>query len=267
MSSKSPDRWLALGDYTSARIALGRTGVSATTANHLQFQLDHARARDAVHQAFDPLALAAQCKTALAGISNALFPEQVLCSLAANRQTYLQRPDLGRQLPEAQWQLLRDQATGQPPIDVALIIGDGLSSAAIAAHAVAVLRLLAPALHKRGLQLGPLCIASQARVALADDIGEALKAKLSVMLIGERPGLSSPDSLGMYITYGPQRGRSDAERNCISNIRTGGLGYSQAVDTALYLLQGAIRKGLSGTILKDESTNFDVAARGIPFLK
>tara|TARA_R110001599_G_scaffold11830_13_gene55731 strand:- start:23014 stop:23829 length:816 start_codon:yes stop_codon:yes gene_type:complete len=271
MTSKTIDAWRPLREYTTARIALGRTGVAAPTRVNLQFQLDHARARDAVHQALNLDELIVACTTELTSAGNdqrdTLFPIISLCSVAGDRNRYLQRPDLGRQLPEQQWQTLRSRAAEQGPIDVALIIADGLSSAAVVAHAVNLSRLLIDGLHALGLRLGPLCLASQARVALADDIGEALGATLSIILIGERPGLSSPDSLGLYITHSPKRGRSDAQRNCISNIREAGLSYPQAAETALYLVRGALRKSLSGTDLKDESTTINTASTGIPFLK
>jgi len=271
MANSTIDSWQPLRGYTSARIALGRVGVATSTAVNLQFQLDHARARDAVHQGLNVDALAAVCTASLADIAGNhrqhLLPAIQLSSQAGDRHGYLQRPDLGRQLPELQWQALAERGASQVPIDVVLIVGDGLSSAAVSAHAAPVLAMLIAGLAELGLQLGPLCIASQARVALADDIGEALGASLSVILIGERPGLSSPDSLGMYITYRPKRGCSDAERNCISNIRDAGLSYQQAVDTALYLIRGALLKGFSGTQLKDDSATLTASCLGVPFLK
>ncbi|MEX1668037.1 ethanolamine ammonia-lyase subunit EutC [Zhongshania guokunii] len=271
MDSSASDHWSALREYTSARIALGRAGVATNTSVNLRFQLDHAKARDAVLQALDVNTLADDCATMLANSNGdqhkQLFPAMQLCSLAEDRHCYLQRPDLGRQLPETQWQALAEHAATRAPIDVALIIGDGLSSVAISTHAAPVLAALTSGLAELGLQLGPLCIARQARVALADDIGEALGAKLTVILIGERPGLSSPDSLGLYITHSPKRGRSDAERNCISNIRGAGMSYQHAVNTALYLIRNALAKGYSGINLKDDSATLSTDVIGVPFLK
>ncbi|CAA0105150.1 Ethanolamine ammonia-lyase light chain [Zhongshania aliphaticivorans] len=254
------DVWRDLRRYTSARIAQGRSGVSMPTMANLQFQLDHARARDAVHLALNIPKFISQYRH--------VFPDMtapiVLQSEAADRGQYLQRPDLGRRLPESLWQDLRHLQNDS--VDIAIVVADGLSSAAVQAHAMPFLRLLIPSLNAQSLSLAPLSLASQARVALGDDIGEALKAKLVIMLIGERPGLSSPDSLGVYISYGPYRGCSDANRNCISNIRAGGLSYQQACDTALYLIVRALDMGLTGVNLKDQSALVECeSGQKIPF--
>lgn len=263
MKELNKDPWNALRAYTSARIAQGRSGVSLPTAANLLFQLDHARARDAVHLALDTQHFIESYKSTF---PNAGAPATLL-SEAENRTLYLQRPDLGRRLPEAQWQILRQSLQDNQNIDVAIVVADGLSSAAIQHHALPLLTLLIPRLLAEGLSLAPLSIATQARVALGDDIGEALKAKLVIVLIGERPGLSSPDSLGLYLTYAPHRGRSDAERNCISNIRNGGLSYQQACDTAIYLICAALKAQISGVRLKDQSLLLENdAAKDIPFL-
>jgi ethanolamine ammonia-lyase small subunit len=174
-------------------------------------------------------------------------------SRAPDRATYLRRPDLGRQLEPADSDALRALAIerARPP-DVVLVVGDGLSALAVQSHAVPLLRALLPQLAA-GTQLAPLVVVQQARVAVADDVGEALQARLSVILIGERPGLSSPDSLGLYLTYAPRRGRHDAERNCISNVRAEGMSYTDAAHKLAWLIEQALLRGESGIALKDAS--------------
>jgi ethanolamine ammonia-lyase small subunit len=235
--------WREWRTATPARLALGRAGAGMPTDEVLRFGWAHAMARDAVHAALDVAALDA----ALRG--RAWTPLQVH-SRAADRANYLRRPDLGRQLDQQDAQRLRADPTARG--DVCIVIGDGLSSLAIARHAVALLdalRLQLPAAPPPA----PIVIASQARVALADEIGEIFGAQLSVMLIGERPGLSSPDSLGIYLTHAPRRGRSDAERNCISNVRPEGLGYAAAAFKLAWLMREALQRGLTGIALKDDS--------------
>jgi ethanolamine ammonia-lyase small subunit len=228
-----------LRSLTMARIGLERTGVSLATADHLDFQRAHAMARDAVHARMDASTLAA----ALAAIAGA--PVLRLHSAAVDRNTYLQRPDLGRQLDEASCaQLVRGD------YDLALVVADGLSALAVERHAAPLVAELLPELE--GWRLAPLALVEQGRVAIADAIGETLGARLSVILIGERPGLSAADSLGAYITWDPRPGRTDAERNCISNIRTEGLGYRQAAAQLAYYLSEARRRKLTGVPLKDE---------------
>jgi ethanolamine ammonia-lyase small subunit len=228
----------ALRSRTPARVALGHAGAGLPTPALLEFQLDHARARDAVHEALDVQHLAAD-----------LAPAQVLGvhSQAGDRGTYLQRPDLGRRLaPECTGMLPGG------PFDVVFILGDGLSARAVQTHAAPTLRALLRALPD--WNCAPLIIATQARVALGDDIGARLNAWLSVMLIGERPGLSAPDSLGIYLTWKPAPGRGDHERNCISNIRPPqGLSYEEAAARAAWLMRAARRAGGSGISLKDDS--------------
>lgn len=221
---------------TRARIGLGRVGDGLPTAALLDFQLAHAKARDAVQGAVDWDALEEQLPQ----------PAIRVKSLAGDRSTYLRRPDLGRRLDPSCAGLL---TAGD--WDVAVIIGDGLSAAAVQNWAVQVVW----ALHMRlgGLTIAPLVLAEQARVALADPIGEALGAKLSVMLIGERPGLSVADSLGIYMTYGPRGGRRDAERNCLSNIHAHGLSPAAAADKLVWLISQSLRLGLSGVGLKEET--------------
>lgn len=246
--------WQALRQYTAARIALGRSGNSLPTSAQLEFQLAHARARDAVHLPFDAAGIAAE----LAQRGYAALQVQ---SAAPDRHTYLQRPDLGRGLGAQSRALLEAHAApDDAPYDAVFVISDGLSALAVHQHAVALLTLTAEALRGAGWRLAPVVVASQGRVALGDEIGEALRADQAVMLIGERPGLSAADSLGVYLTYGPRRGRSDAERNCISNIRPEGLSYAAAQQTLLYLMSQARRLKLTGVELKDDRSDADSSA-------
>lgn len=223
---------------TQARIALGRAGQALPTAALLDFQLAHARARDAVGAAFDT-----------AGFSAAIGGREVIevASRAPDHATYLQRPDLGRRLAEADAGKLR--ATGD---EIAFIVGDGLSATAVQAHAALLLQALFDRLP--GWRIAPVILARHARVALGDEIGALLGADLVVMLIGERPGLSAPDSLGAYLTWQPRPGRLDSERNCISNIRPPhGLSYARAADSIVWLMTEARSRRLTGVALKDES--------------
>lgn len=225
---------------TPARVALGRTGVSLQTRDMLEFQRAHAEARDAVHVPLNGAALAAELSAITSG------PVLRLHSAAADRTTYLQRPDLGRRLNEA------GRAELSPgPWDLVLIVADGLSAIAVERHVPALLQQLLPQLE--GWRIAPLVVVEQGRVAIGDEIGWALGAQLSVVLIGERPGLSSPDSLGAYITWEPRIGRSDAERNCISNIRTEGLSYATAAEQLNLYMTEARRHRQTGIALKDDS--------------
>ncbi len=238
--------WRDWRSATPARIALGRAGVAIPTDETLRFGYAHALARDAIHTALDTAAL----KAALEQTGHAVVLAR---SCATDRTSYLRRPDLGRQLEPADINALRSLAAGRERApDLALVIGDGLSSLAVQRHAVPLLAALLPRLAP-GTHLAPLVVVRQARVAVADDVGEALNARLSVILIGERPGLSSPDSLGLYLTHGPRRGRTDAERNCISNVRPEGLSYALAAHKLAWLIEQALRLGHSGVALKDES--------------
>ena len=234
---------------TPARIGLERTGASLTTRDQLDFQLAHAQARDAVHAALDVRSL-------MEGLRQRGLPCLALKSAVCNgddaeayRRTYLRRPDLGRKLHPDSAALLRHSGDDSKT-DIAFILADGLSAYAVERHALplldAMLALLAPQKLK-----APICIVAQGRVAIGDEIGDLLHAELSVVLIGERPGLSSPDSLGAYITWQPQPGRSDAERNCVSNIRLEGLSYAEAAQRLLYFIREAARRQLSGVALKD----------------
>jgi len=236
--------WAArLRALTPARVGLPRTGVSLETRELLDFQRCHAQARDAVHARLDCGALAAE-------IQSGIRPEVLrLHSAATDRVEYLQRPDLGRRLNEASRALLARQPADE--VDLALVIADGLSALAVERHVPALLLELLPRLSD--WRLAPICVVEQARVAIGDQIGQALSAAISVVLIGERPGLSSPDSLGAYITWQPRPGRTDAERNCISNIRAEGLSYAQAATQLSYYLLEARRRQLTGVALKEES--------------
>jgi len=228
---------------TPASVGLGRTGVSLSTRDLLDFQRAHAQARDAVHARLDSAALKAE-------IERSSRPEVLrLHSAASSRAEYLQRPDLGRTLNGASRALLAEQPTD--PVDLALVIADGLSALAVERHVPALLQDLLPQLSD--WRLAPICIVEQGRVAISDEIGAALNAQISVILIGERPGLSSPDSLGAYITWDPRPGRTDAERNCISNIRAEGLAYAQAATQLRYYLNQARVRRLTGVALKEET--------------
>ena len=243
------DLWTALRRHTPARIGLPRAGVSQSTAAQLEFQLAHARARDAVHQALDLGALA----QALQPLG---LPTIDLHSAAADRPTYLQRPDLGRRLSEDSRRRLAPLAAPQgEPYDLALVLADGLSAQAVQAHAPALLGELLPRLARDATpwRLAPIALVEQGRVALGDEVGELLQASLVAVLLGERPGLSAPDSLGLYITWAPRVGRVDAERNCISNVRPQGLPYELAARRLAWLLGAARARGTSGVALKDES--------------
>jgi ethanolamine ammonia-lyase small subunit len=222
---------------TRARIGLGRCGDGVPTAAHLELQLAHARARDAVHGAVDFAAMAARL---------APLPTVTVRSRCERRAQYLARPDLGRALDPAAAARLE-----AGPYDVAFVIGDGLSAAAVEHHAEAT---LSASLARLGdLAVAPVVLAEQARVALADEIGQALQARLAVILIGERPGLSAPDSLGAYLTFAPRPGRMDSERNCVSNIHGAGLTYEAAAAKIGWLVHEALRLGLTGVNLKEDA--------------
>lgn len=241
--SVTPNPWGQWRSATPARLALGRAGAGMPTDETLRFGWAHAMARDAIHAALDVDALEA-------ALRQQNWDTLHVCSRAEDRTTYLRRPDLGRQLAPADAERLRDAAKRE--CDVCLVIGDGLSSLAVARHAAPLLAALRSHLPAE-TRFSPVVIATQARVALADEVGELFGATLSVMLIGERPGLSSPDSLGIYLTHSPRRGRHDAERNCISNVRPEGLPCEAAAFKLAWLMQESLRRGLTGVGLKDES--------------
>jgi ethanolamine ammonia-lyase small subunit len=239
-----PDPWNELMRLTPARIALGRTGVSMPTREVLAFAHAHARARDAVTTPFD------SGRTAHAVEALGLKTFHVH-SAATDRASYLRRPDLGRRLSDESCARLT-RIAGEA-CDLAIVIADGLSSAAIHAHAANLLDALAPAIEAASWRSAPIVLAGQARVALGDEVGEILKARIVVLLVGERPGLSSPDSLGAYITFAPHVGRADADRNCVSNIRGGGLSYAEAAEKIAWLVREGLRLGFTGVALKDEN--------------
>jgi ethanolamine ammonia-lyase small subunit len=233
------DGWSGLRRFTTARIALGHSGAGLPTAAHLAFQVAHAQARDAVHTPLDTAAL-------LAGLAANGWPALLVASAAPDRRTYLQRPDLGRRLSEASQRLLSEP---MPGCDVALVLGDGLSSAAVKANALPTLSALVPLLRRAGRRIGPIVVATQARVALGDPIGQILQADVAIVLIGERPGLSAADSLGLYLTWMPRIGRVDAERNCISNVRAGGLAPNEAARQAASLVESMLLHRAAGVAL------------------
>ena len=237
------DPWAGLALRTPARIALGRAGAALPTGEVLRFALAHAKARDAVHAPFDPAALAG-------GIAALGLRTLVVRSAAPDRATYLRRPDLGRRLsPEGRDAL----AAVNDACDLAIVVADGLSATAAHAQVVPLLRAFLPWARRAGWRLAPVVLAHQARVALGDEIGALLRARATALLVGERPGLSSPDSLGIYLTYDPRLGRTDAERNCISNVRPEGLGFELAAYKMAWLLDRALTLQLTGVKLKDES--------------
>ena len=244
----TPDNpWLALRNLTPARIALGRTGTSLPTGAQLDFQFAHAQARDAVHLAFDHAGLATQ-------LSERGRESLVLHSAASDRHQYLQRPDLGRRLNDASIATLRQHTQANPGgVDLAIVVADGLSALAVHRHTLPFLNRFEEQAAADGWTSAPVVLVQQGRVAVADEVGELLGARMTVMLIGERPGLSSPDSLGLYFTYAPKVGLTDAYRNCISNIRLEGLSYGMAAHRLLYLMREACRRQLSGVNLKDEA--------------
>lgn len=238
--------WARLRQYTPARIALGRTGTSLPTKPHLEFQLAHARARNAVHHELDVAKLDAALVTR--GLET-----RILHSAAATRPEYLQRPDKGRRLEDASRSALTALAEGGEGYDVVFVIGDGLSSFAIEENVPPFLDAMLPPLKELGWRIAPLIVVKEARVAVGDEVGQVLGAEMVVVLIGERPGLSSPDSMGIYMTLKPSVGLTDEARNCISNVRREGLSYEAAAHKLLYLMTEARKRGLSGVHLKDEA--------------
>lgn len=242
---KQADPWAALAGLTAARIALGRVGASLPTEAVLRFDVAHALARDAVHTPLDLAALAERWQ-AMQGEAAV-----IVHSRAGDRHSYLQRPDLGRQLDKDSATRLAALATANEAPDLAIVVADGLSATGVAAHTLDLLNELLPRL--RGLRRAPLVLAGQGRVALGDEIGSRLKARLVLVLLGERPGLSSPDSLGAYLTFAPRPGRLDAERNCVSNIRPAGLPLPLAAARLAWLIDAALTRRLTGVGLKDES--------------
>ena len=244
--------WGTLKRFTDARIALGRAGHSLPTAAHLDFQLAHAQARDAVHLPFDALGLAESIRPL--GLQTLQ-----LHSAAPDRNSYLQRPDLGRQLDDHSRQRLAEWTAGEGDgrsFDVAFALVDGLSALAMHRHAEPLLAAVLARLRHDAEQtwsIAPVALVAQGRVAVGDEVGQALQARTVVVFIGERPGLSSPDSLGIYLTWAPHVGRTDAQRNCISNVRPAGLPVDTAAARLHHLLAQSRRLQLSGVALKDDT--------------
>jgi ethanolamine ammonia-lyase small subunit len=243
ISSELDRLWARLRAVTPARIGLERVGAATSTRETLAFQAAHARARDAVEAAFDADRLAA----AVAAIG--LRPLR-LKSRAGDLAAYLARPDLGRTLDDASRARLGAQTKG---FDLVFVLADGLSACATVSHAPSLIGAALPALVNEGWRIGPAAIVERGRVAVGDEIGLGLDAALVAVLIGERPGLTAPDSLGVYLTWAPRPGRSDAERNCLSNVRPEGLPYSEAARRLVHLCRAARRLKLTGIGLKDES--------------
>ena len=240
----APAPWAMLRELTESRVALGRSGDAMRTADQLELRFAHARARDAVHRPLNVPALVEQLGTGRAGRAGEPI---VVASAAPDRATYLSRPDLGRRLA--------DGTAGRLPgtrADLAFVLADGLSPLAVQQHASPLLETVLPRLGE-DWTVAPIVVATEARVALGDEIGAALGATIVVVLIGERPGLSAADSLGVYLTHGPRVGLAEAARNCISNVRTPrGQSYAAAADTLVALLTESRRRGLSGVALKDD---------------
>ena len=238
-----PDAWYYLRQHTAARIAIGRSGGSQTTSSILDFRLSHARAKDAVNATFDPAFVAGP-------LNDAGIPTETLCTNVRDRREYLLRPDLGRSLDEAS----KASLAGRAATDLVIIISDGLAAAAAERHAAATALPLILELRAAGWNIAPVFIIPLGRVKVQDEIGSALNARFSLMLLGERPGLGSPDSLGAYFTADPSPARTDADRNCVSNIRPEGLPPTDAAAKLAWLLKESRRLGLSGVNLKDNQT-------------
>jgi len=229
-----------LREFTTARIAIGRAGNAIPLKQSMAFKLAHAHARDAVYSALDVDKLSDKLQ-----VFN--LPLLHLHSQAANRQKYLKRPDLGRRLDDD----FKDKLTAHTGADIVIVIADGLSAEAVNENAIGLLKILVPKLITADLSIGCICLGEQARVAIGDDIAHGLNARFSIVLIGERPGLSAADSMGAYLTYQPKPGLTDESRNCISNIRKHGMSYKQAADKIFYLVSEAFKRKLSGVALKD----------------
>ena len=240
---KTSDSWESLKAFTAARIALGRVGDSIPLSESLEFKLAHAHARDAVYSTLDHELLTD-------GLQHLGQPVIHVKSQAVTREQYLQRPDLGRLPDDRSVQLLQEQSADY---DICIILADGLSAKAINQNGIPLISALLPLFIGMEYRVAPICLADQARVALSDHISHALHAKLCVMLIGERPGLSSADSIGVYLTYQPRPGLTDESRNCVSNIRPDGLSFELAARKIFYLSQEAFRRKLSGVSLKDNA--------------
>jgi ethanolamine ammonia-lyase small subunit len=249
--------WAKLKKFTSARIALGRSGISLPTHQQLKFQLAHAQARDAVHYQLEISKLCSDIKQTFVSINSECIALQ---SAAIDRVSYLKRPDYGKRLSPASRELLLDRPTDTHraldtfDYDIAFVIVDGLSALAIETNVLRFLKIACRDLQSEKFKIAPFCVVEQGRVAIGDEIGELLRTKLVVVMIGERPGLSSPDSMGIYLTWHPKVGLTDESRNCISNIRNGGLSDTEASMKLRYLITQAHKRRLSGVALKDETS-------------
>ena len=245
MTSAPRDPWHRLNSRTPARIAIGRAGGSLPTREVLEFSIAHARARDAVHAAFDRDGLAIQ-------LARLDLETIAVDSRATDRAIYLRRPDLGRQLsPTSRTELSNGVAETKP--DLTIVVADGLSAAAVNSGAFDLIKALLPHVAKLKIAIGPVVLATGARVALGDEVGATTGAELVAVIIGERPGLSAADNLSIYLTYEPTVGRNDAERNCISNIGEGRLSPVAAATNLAWLINAARERKLTGVALKDES--------------
>lgn len=244
------DPWASLKAFTTARIALGRTGTAIPLREVLNFRLAHAHARDAVYSALAVNILQEQ-------LHGFFLPVLLLHSKAVDRYEYLQRPDKGRVLDAESISILKTTESSYLGKDVAIVLADGLSATAMNVHTLPLLSVLVPLFKKAGISLAPICMVQQGRVASGDEAGEILQAKITLMLIGERPGLSAADSMGAYITFAPRPGITDEARNCISNIREEGLQYEAAAEKIVYLIKEAMRLKLTGVELKDNAGLLD----------
>lgn len=252
LAASVPDSWRVLRQLTDARIALGRAGGSLPSKPQLEFQRAHAQARDAVQHRLN-------VESVKKAIERLHLPVFCVDSAAADRRTYLQRPDLGRRLNANSKTFLAQQyGRNQQSPDLAIVVADGLSALAIETNAARFLAALLPRLHDQGISLAPIVLVQQGRVAIADEIGELLGARMVAILIGERPGLSSPDSMGIYLSWQPKVGLQDSARNCLSNIRPQGMSDAVAVEKFIYLLTEGLRRKLTGVALKDETATNQV---------
>jgi ethanolamine ammonia-lyase small subunit len=243
------DPWHELRKLTAARIALGRAGSSLPTDELLDFGLAHAQARDAVHSRLEPERIAAALVGAL---GDAIEPPIVVASAAPDASVYLRRPDFGRRLCDEDREILARRFASSPPCHLSIVVADGLSAAAANLHAAPLICSLLPKLLADQWLVAPIVLVRHGRVAIQDEIGQLLQAELSLILLGERPGLGSPDSLGAYFVHAPRIGRTDADRNCLSNIRPAGLPIETAAESLHYLLAESRRRQLSGVNLKDQ---------------
>jgi len=239
------DPWHALRSLTAARIGLARSGASLATAPLLDFRLAHARARDAVNAAFDTARIEAD-------IGETGVPCVIGDSAAPDKRSYLMRPDLGRTLSAETETGLRAHSNSAG-FDIAFIVSDGLSALAVESHAPPLLARVIPRLREASLTIAPVAILRHGRVAIGDRVATLLGAQCAVVLIGERPGLSAPDSMGVYLTWMPNVRTTDADRNCISNIRPEGIGYDDAARKLVHIVMAIRAARLSGVALKDTS--------------